>query len=95
MPRALRIAVLLLAIVATLGVSMAAESPAHFHLKQPANGCDLCFTAHLTARPAGSVVHVLPAPQTQSHFVSGAVALGYQSLQSKSSLTRGPPSLSL
>ena len=43
----MRHAVLLLAIAATLAVTSAAASPAHFHNSDLAGGCDVCSIAHL------------------------------------------------
>jgi hypothetical protein len=94
-PRTFRIAVIALAILATLGVSMASESAAHFHAKPPASGCDICFTAHLSSGPAGSAQPVLNAPQLRWQFTPGTAFAGYRFLQSSTSLTRGPPSSSL
>jgi len=74
---------------------MAAETTSHFHAKPPANGCDICFTAHLGARPAGSVIHFLQAPQAQGRYTPGRAVSGYQFLHGKTSLTRGPPFSSL
>ena len=93
--RTFRIAVIVLAILATLGVSMASESASHFHAKPPASGCGICFTAHLSSGPAGSAQPVLNAPQLQGHFTPEAAFAGYHFLQSHTSLTRGPPSSSL
>lgn len=95
MPRSFRIAVLLVAIFAILGVSMAAESATHFHAKPPASGCDICFTAHLAAGPAGSSAPPIQAPQPQGQYLSGPAIAGYRFLHSTASLTRGPPAAAL
>ncbi|HYA18033.1 MAG TPA: hypothetical protein VEF06_11235 [Bryobacteraceae bacterium] len=90
----LRTLVLLVTLAAMLGVSAASITPAHLHLNSSASRCDLCFTAHFAAvqSPAVQSVH---APE-----LSGPTALlqpysRYQSLASRPSSSRGPPSLSL
>jgi hypothetical protein len=95
MPRALRIAVLILAIVATLGVSAASSSPAHNHAGQPANGCDICITAHLVSIAPQGIVHLLQAPDVQGRLTQATALAGYCLLRSSASVTRGPPSFLL
>ncbi len=90
-PRALRIITAILAIVAMICVCAASVSPAHTHLKNQADRCDVCVTAHM-ARHKVSVIQVahaltlqsfLPPPSARRRFASrGVLAL----------LTRGPPS---
>jgi hypothetical protein len=94
MPKRLKIAVLLLALVAMLGVSAASNSPAHFHLNSSANRCDLCFTAHMVGvqSPGVQPVH---CPE-----ISGRVALllpyfGYDLSSIRALSSRGPPSSTL
>ena len=95
MPRAMRIAVLLLAIVATLGVSAASSSPAHNHAGQPANGCEICFTAHLVSVAPQGIVQLLHAPDVQGRITQATALAGYCLLRSSASVTRGPPSFLL
>jgi hypothetical protein len=94
MPKRFKIAVLLFALLAMLGVSAAANSPAHFHLDSSANRCDLCFTAHMDGvqSPAAQPVHGLE--------ISGRVSLllpyfGYDLPFTPTSSSRGPPSFFL
>jgi len=91
----LRIAVLMLTVVAMLGVSAAADSAEHFHTKSPASGCNLCFNAHVAAEQARPLVCLLDTPEVYARFVPGSAATGYQLLGGNSTLTRGPPSLAL
>jgi hypothetical protein len=87
MPRLLKIAVLILAIVATLGVSVASAS----HVDSSPNSCNLCFVAH-------TVAFETPA----AHLIFGSAVIGrasvvvaasnYQPRTGKTSLSRGPPS---
>ena len=91
MPRKLRIAALLLAIFAMLGVSFASDSAEHLHLKTPVNGCDVCLTAHIAAEQVHAV-HSLPAPELRWNLVLATSLDGYNALASATFLTRGPPS---
>ncbi len=93
-PRALRIAILVVAIAAMLGVVTASASPLHSHLKSSAAGCDICFTAHMSAveTPAAHVMH---GPEVQGLITFLPTLSGYQPYDSESSSSRGPPSLSL
>jgi hypothetical protein len=88
-----RIAILLMAIAAMLGVSVASASPAHFHAKAPANDCGLCCTAHVVSLEAHSIAQFVPAPDTEERIAPCAAVAGYQLLRDKAALTRGPPSL--
>ena len=92
MPRALRIAILVVALAAMLGVVTASAAPAHAHLKTPDAGCDICFTAHLTAvdTPCG---YVFLAPQIEGVITVLPMLSGYQPCDSESSSSRGPPVL--
>lgn len=90
MNRTLRITALLVAIFALLGVSFAAESPEHLHLKSPVNSCDVCLTAHAAAEQVRTV-HVLPAPELRWHTVLAVTDDGYETHSGPVFLTRGPP----
>jgi hypothetical protein len=92
MPRPLRIAVLVMALVAMLGIVTASASPAHAHLKTPDAGCDICITAHFSAMetPAALIVH---SPDIQGHITFLALLSGYQPCDSESTSSRGPPAL--
>lgn len=89
-PGALRIIAVILAIAAMLCVSAASVSAAHTHLKEPVGQCNVCHTAHMTARQV-AVIQVIHALELQS-VLSLPVAI--DSLESRgvlSGLTRGPP----
>jgi len=95
MSRWLRILVMAFAIVAILGVATGSASPAHFHLKAPAGGCDICFAAHIASFEAKSLASFLAVPEQAGQTVICTAASGYQSFRSRSSLSRGPPTLAL
>jgi hypothetical protein len=92
MPRALRIAVLLVAIAAMLGVVTASASPAHSHLNGSAAGCDICYTAHMSAVETPAVL-LFHGPEIQGLIVFLPLLSGYQPYDSELSSSRGPPSL--
>lgn len=91
LPAWLRILVMVVAIAAVLGVATGSASPAHFHLKAPAGGCDICFAAHVAAFEAKSLAVSLQAPHVVERITTCSAISGYQLYLSKSSLTRGPP----
>src|SRR5947208_478577 len=91
-PGKFRFFVLLIAIAAVLGVATASASPAHFHANPPANGCDLCFAAHVASLEAAIIAAVAHAPLWHGHITVCSPISGYQLFHSKASLTRGPPS---
>jgi hypothetical protein len=80
-----------MAITAMLGVATASASPAHAHLKTPDAGCDICFTAHITAVDTPCAYEFL-APQVGGVLPILPVQSGYQPCESESSCSRGPPS---
>ena len=92
--RSLRICAMLVALIALLAVSAAAESPAHFHLKQPPSGCDLCFAAHLASSGAQDT-QPWQAPDVEARNTIVSAFFGYERISRNRSLSRGPPSLSL
>jgi hypothetical protein len=94
-PGSIRFFVLLIAIAALLGVATVSSSPAHFHANPPANGCDLCFAAHVASLEARTIATVDHALLLQGRIVLCSAISGYQVFRSKAFLTRGPPSLSL
>jgi hypothetical protein len=93
----IRLFVLILAIAATLNITLASTSPAHLHLNSSPssqNRCDLCFTANTTA---------FETPATQPVYgpeIAGRTALilpffGYEARNNQSHCSRGPPFSSL
>ena len=90
MPRRLRIAVLLVALAAMLGIATVSASPLHNHLTGSAAGCDICFSAHLPAVETPAV-HVLHDPQTAEPLIFTSAVVVYQALDGESSSSRGPP----
>jgi hypothetical protein len=90
-PRAPRIFAVILAIAAMLCVSVASASPAHTHLKDPADRCDICVTAHLTAHQV-AVIQVVHALERQSFLAPPAAIQRTESRGILALLTRGPPS---
>jgi hypothetical protein len=93
-PRTPRIFAVILAIAAMLCVSAASASPAHTHLKDAADRCDICVTAHMASQQAG-VIQVVHAPELQSFLAPPAAIQRAVSRRILALLTRGPPSSSL
>jgi hypothetical protein len=89
--RTFRFVILLVALAAMLGVVTASSSPAHFHAKPPANGCDICFTAHVASVEAKVVAATVHAPHVHGFIVLRTAISHYRLLRGESSLTRGPP----
>lgn len=92
MPRALRVTLLLLAILATVAVASASVLPAHLHARVPATDCELCCVAHAVAQEARPVIPAAPVPLTREHSPESGPTAGYQSVVPTAGLTRGPPS---
>jgi hypothetical protein len=90
MPRAVRILILTLAIVATLGLSVVSAS----HVDTSPNGCNICFVAHTVAfeTPAAQL---FCGPQIVGLAKLVPPVFGYRTCVSKHSCSRGPPSISL
>jgi hypothetical protein len=79
----------MLAIVATLGVSVASAS--HF---DPSPNCNLCFAAHTVAFETPSVQPFL-GPEIAGRAIVVPPASGYQACTGDHSCSRGPPLSSL
>ncbi len=93
MPRLLRIAIMIVAVAATLGVAAAATSSAHIHGDSGANSCDICLVAHTVSHRATPTLHLLVAPALKHRvFAAAAESTGYELFLSSASLSRGPPS---
>jgi hypothetical protein len=87
MPRWFKISVLILAIVATLGVSVASTS----HVDSSPSGCNLCFVAHTVAfeTPAAQLVF---GPDLAGRAAVVTPVFRYQACAVPTSSSRGPPS---
>jgi hypothetical protein len=85
--RIVRIFILVLAIVATLGVSVASAS----HFDSSPNGCNLCFVAHTVAFETPSA-HPLYGPEIAGLAILAAPVFSYQACDARPSCSRGPPS---
>ena len=90
MPRALRILILVVAIAATLGLSVASAS----HVDSSPNGCNLCFVAHTVAfeTPAAQPFY---GPELVGLATLVSPVFGYRACAIKHSCSRGPPATSL
>jgi len=89
----LRIAILFLAILAVLGVSIASTSSAHVHARSTGSQCDVCVTAHVVSLEAKTVFHLVGAVAVYEHLTPAEIVAGYQLLLTSSASSRGPPSL--
>ena len=90
-PRALRIIAVILAITAILCVCAASVSPAHTHLKDQADRCDVCVTAHLASQQVATI-QVVHALELQSLLLPPLPIQRVESSGIVCTLTRGPPS---
>jgi hypothetical protein len=90
MPRALRVFILLLAIGATLGVSVASST----HIDSSPNGCNLCFVAHTVAYET-PFVQPFCGPEVAGRTIPVTPVFGYQACAGQPSCSRGPPLSSL
>jgi hypothetical protein len=90
MPRAVRIFILALAILATLGVSVASAS----HFDASPNSCSICFAAHTVAFETPSI-QLFCGPQMAGRATPASLVSGYQPCFSRTYSSRGPPSSSL
>jgi hypothetical protein len=88
MPRALRILILTVAIVATLGLSVASAA----HVDTSPNGCNICFVAHTVAFETPAV-QLLCGPQIVGLATLVTPVFGYRACASKHSCSRGPPAI--
>jgi hypothetical protein len=89
----LRAAIMVLAIVATLGVSMASTSASHIHSRSTGGQCDICVTAHVVSLEARAVFHLVGSVEVFVRFAPPETVAGYQLLLTSSTSSRGPPSL--
>jgi hypothetical protein len=89
--KVLRIFAVIFSIAAMLCVSAASVSAAHTHLKEPVDQCNVCVTAHMTARQV-AVIQVIHAPELQSILAPVTEIQRVESRTVVTALTRGPPS---
>jgi hypothetical protein len=89
----LRAAIMVLAIFATLGVSMASTSASHIHADSSGGQCDICITAHVVSLEARAVFNLLGSVEVFIRFAPPETVAGYQLLLASSASSRGPPSL--
>jgi hypothetical protein len=96
LPPTFRLFVLILAIAATLNITLASTSPAHLHLTSSSsqNRCDLCFTANTTAfeTPAAQPIY---GPEIAGRTALILPFFGYEACNSQPHCSRGPPFSSL
>jgi hypothetical protein len=88
-----RIAILFIAILAMLGVSMASTSAAHIHSGSSGGQCDVCVTAHVVSLEAKAVFHFVGAVEIHERLAPAETFAGYRLFLSRSAYSRGPPSL--
>jgi hypothetical protein len=88
-----RTAILIAAIFAMLGVSMASTSAEHIHLRSSPGQCDICVTAHVVSLEAKAVFLFVGSVVTYERLVPANAFAGYQLLLDSSLSSRGPPSL--
>lgn len=86
MPRPFRIFILLLAISATLCVSVASAS----HVHSSPNGCNLCFVAHTVAFET-PFTQPICGPEIAGRATLITPVVGYQACAGRASCSRGPP----
>jgi hypothetical protein len=89
MPRALRIFLLALAILATLGVSVVSAS----HFDSSPDGCSICFVTHTVAFETPSM-QPFCAPEMVGRTTVAVHVSGYTACASRTSSSRGPPTSS-
>ncbi len=92
-PGFLRVAILMAALFAMLGVSMASTSAAHIHARSSGSQCDICLTAHVVSLEAHTVFHQFGPASDYDELRPRAVSVGYHLLLASSSSSRGPPAL--
>jgi hypothetical protein len=90
MPRALRILILVVAIAATLWLSVVSAA----HVDSSPNGCNICFVAHTVAfeTPAAQL---FCGPQLVGLATLVQPVFGYRACATRHSCSRGPPVSSL
>jgi hypothetical protein len=84
--RAVRTLALVLAIFATLSVSIASTS----HIDSSPNGCNICFVAHTVAFETPSA-QPFCGPEMVGRATLVTLVIGYQACASQPSCSRGPP----
>jgi hypothetical protein len=87
----MRIFALCLALLGLFGVSAAAASAAHDHAAGPANGCTICFVAHLAALQTRTV-HAVFALEYRGRASLPPSGPDYTAVFARTFFTRGPPS---
>jgi len=90
MTRTTRIIVLLVALVAMVGVSVASASPVHAHNKAQSNNCGLCYSAHVKSQETPQIF-ALRAPVYSGRDNSPSLALSYEGFHAKLKSSRAPP----
>jgi hypothetical protein len=90
MPRSVRIFILALVVLATLGVSVASAS----HIDSSPNGCNICFVAHTVAFETPSAQPVCGLEMLGRTTLTPPVC-GYLACAGRSSRSRGPPLASM
>ena len=89
-----RAAILIVAIFAMLGVSMASTSANHIHARSSGGQCDICVTAHVVSLEAQAVFHFVGVVEVFERLSTPDTVAGYSLLLGSSSSSRGPPSFS-
>jgi len=88
----LRLAVLIVAVIATLAVASVSALPSHIHAKAPSNACELCVAAHSMAYEVRLSVPAAGVPLIRERILAPHQSSCYQSYLPSAGLTRGPPS---
>ncbi len=86
MPRAARLLILALAILAMLGVSTVSAS----HFDSSPNNCSICFVAHTVALETPSVQPFV-GPELVGRTAPAAPVFGYRACTARPFSSRGPP----
>lgn len=88
-----RLAIVFLAIFATLAITSVSVLPSHIHAKAPGTGCEVCVIANSVSHDVQIFVPLAPAPLLKARaYASGEPFVVYQSQPRSAGLTRGPPS---
>jgi hypothetical protein len=94
LPRGWKTLVVILALAATLNLTLASTSPAHLHLNSSSpNRCELCFTANTTFFETPVA---LPAygPDIAGRTALTTPFFGYEAYADEPHCSRGPPASS-
>jgi len=86
MPQAVRVFILALTILATLGISVASTS----HFDSTPNGCNICFVAHTVAFETPSA-QLFCGPGIVGRATLLSLVFAYQGCAGQPSCSRGPP----